>query len=184
MAGWRQTAIVLLAVSIFGAVPAYAQNQPPGLGGFTSPATITRPANTTAYTANDVLGGAITFAAAAPALGGDLMVTSVELEADIAAVPAGMTTFNLYLYNVTPPSAIADNAAFDLPAGDRASFLGKIVIGALVDEGATLYYRADNINAHIKTTSSSVFGYLVTVGAFTPAGNSEVYKVTLHGVAP
>lgn len=151
---------------------------------YTSPATITRPANQTPYTANDVLGGAITFASAGPSAGGDLLITSVELEADIAAIPAGMTTFSLYLYNVTPPSAVADNGAFDLAAGDRASFIGKIVIGAPVDEGSTLYYRADNVNAHIKTASGSVFGYLVTSGGFTPAANSEVYKVTLHGVAP
>lgn len=152
--------------------------------GYTSPATITRPANTTAYTANDVLGGAITFSSAAPSAGADLIVTSVELEADITAIPAGMTTFNLYLYSVTPPSAIADNAAFDLPSGDRASFLGKIIIGAPVDEGSTLYVRADNVNAHLKSASGSLFGYLVTVGGFTPAANSEVYKITLHGVAP
>lgn len=152
--------------------------------GFTSPVTITRPANTTAYTANDVLGGAITFTNAAPTSpqGNELIITSVELEADITAIPAGMTTFNLYLYNVTPPSAIADNAAFDIPSGDRASFIGKIVIGALVDEGSTLYIRADNINAHIKSANSSLFGYLVTVGGFTPAANSEVYKLTLHGL--
>lgn len=152
---------------------------------YTSAATITRPANQTPYTANDNVGGAITFTSAGPAAGGDLLVTSVELEADISAIPAGMTTFNLYLYNVTPPSAVADNGAFDLPSGDRASFLGKIVIGAPVDEGSTLYARADNVNAHLKVASGgSLFGYLVTAGAFTPAANSEVYKVTLHGVAP
>lgn len=153
--------------------------------GYTSAATITRPANTTAYTANDVLGGAITFTAAGPSAGGDLIVTSVELEADIAAIPSGMTSFSLYLYNVTPPSAIADNAAFDIPSGDRASFLGKIALGTPVDEGSTLYIRTDQVNAHLKVASGgSLFGYVVTAGAFTPAGNSEVYKVTLHGVAP
>lgn len=152
--------------------------------GFTSKVTITRPANTTAYTANDVLGGAITFSAPGPSNGGDIIVTSVELEADITGVPAGMTTFALYLYSVTPPSALADNAAFDLPSGDRASFLGKLAVGTLVDEGSTLYVRTDNIFAQFKLgTSGALFGYLVTAAGFTPAANSEVYRLTLHSVA-
>lgn len=154
-----------------------------GSAGYTSAQTVTRPSNTTAYSASDVLGGAITFASIAPSAGGNIMITSVELEADITSLPSGMTNFNLYLYNVTPPSAIADNAAFDIGSGDRASFIGKIALGILVDEGSTLYVRNDVVNAHVLAASSSIFGYLVTVGAFTPASNSEVYKVTLHAVA-
>lgn len=151
--------------------------------GYSSAATVTRPANTTAYTANDDLGAAITFANAAPSGGGDILINSVELEADIAAIPSGMTSFRLYLYSVTPPSALADNAAWDLPSGDRASFLGYVDIGLIADLGSTLYCRVDGIAAQIKAASSSLFGYLVTNGGFTPAANSEVYKVTLHSVS-
>lgn len=155
--------------------------------GTTSAVTITRPANATAYTAGDVLGGAIEFQNINLGLrgnnDGDILITSAELEADVAAVPSGMAAFNLYLYSVTPPSAVADNGAFDIPAGDRASFIGKIAVGTPVDEGSTLYIRTDQINAHIKPAGTSVFGYLVTAAGFTPAGNSEVYKVTLHAIA-
>lgn len=151
--------------------------------GFTSPATITRPANTTAYTANDNIGGAITFANAAPSGGGDILINSAELEADIAAIPAGATSYRLYLYTVTPPSALADNTAWDLPSGDRASFLGYVDLGLIADLGSTLYCRVDGLATQIKAASSSVFGYLVTNGGFTPAANSEVYKVTLHATA-
>src|SRR5436309_41001 len=142
---------------------------------------VTRPANTTAYTANDVLGAtaaAITFASIAPSAGGEIIITSAELEIDVAAVPSGMTTFRLYLYSVTPPSALADNAAFDLPSGDRASFLGYVDLGTPVDLGSTLYVRTDAINAQFSAAGANLFGYLVTAGAFTPAGSSEVYKVT------
>jgi hypothetical protein len=151
---------------------------------FTSPATVTRPANQTPYTGGDVVGGAITFASAGPTAGGNLIITSAELELDVTAIPAGMTSFNLYLYNVTPPSATADNSPFDLAVGDRASFIGKIAMGSPVDEGSTLYSRVDQVQAHILAASGSVFGYLVTVGGYTPAANSEVYKVTLHAIAP
>lgn len=152
--------------------------------GYTSAVTVTRPANTTAYTANDVVGAtaaAITFPSMGPS-GGDILVTSVELEIDIASIPSGMTSFRLYLYSVTPPSALADNAAWDFSSGDRASFLGYVDLGTPVDLGSTLYVRADIINAHFKLAATGLFGYLVTNGGFTPASNSEVYKITLHAV--
>lgn len=150
---------------------------------FKSATTVTRPANATPYTANDVLGAAaaaITFANIAPSAGGEIIITGTELEIDVAAVPTGMTSFRLYLYSVTPPSALADNAAWDLASGDRASFLGYVDLGTPVDLGSTLYVRTDAISAQFTAAGSSLFGYLVTNGGFTPAGNSEVYKVTLR----
>lgn len=153
---------------------------------YTSAATITRPANQTPYTANDVVGGAITFANIGPAVttgGQNLMITGIQLECDITAVPAGMVNMRLYLYTVTPPSALADNAAWDLPSGDRASFLGYVDCGTPVDLGSTLYVETNNVNKLFLAASSSVFGYLVTIGGYTPAANSEVYKATLHAVA-
>lgn len=154
---------------------------------------ITRPANATPYTANDVLGAAaaaLTFPSMAPlTFAGNanpqVLITGVQLEIDVAAVPAGMTSFRLYLYNVTPPSALADNAAWDLPAGDRVSFLGYIDVGTPVDLGSTLYVETNGINKQLMlpAATTSLFGYLVTNGGFTPAGNSEVYVLTLHGLA-
>ena len=153
-----------------------------GYGGKT---TVTRPANVTAYTANDVVGAtaaAIDLGVMGPS-GGEILITSVSLEIDVTAVPAGMTTFRLALYNVTPPSALADNAAFDIPSGDRASFLGFIDIGTPVDEVSTLFVQAQNINKHVTLLGTNLFAYLVTAGGFTPAGNSEVYVVTVKSVA-
>jgi len=142
--------------------------------------TITRPADTTAYTANDVVGGAISF----PALawnGADFIITSATLAINIAAVPSGMTSFRAYLYNVTPPSALADNAAWDLPSGDRAAYIGYVDFGTPVDLGSTLYVQSDGVNAAIKSSSITIFAYLVTIGAFTPAA-STVFTATLHSL--
>jgi hypothetical protein len=142
--------------------------------------TITRPADTTAYTANDVVGGAISF----PALawnGADFIITSATLAINIAAIPAGMTSFRAYLYNVTPPSALADNAAWDLPAGDRAAYIGYVDFGTPVDLGSTLYVQSDGVNAQLKAASNTVFAYLVTIGGFTPAA-STVFTATLHSL--
>lgn len=149
---------------------------------YSAAVTITRPANTTAYAARDVLGAAISI----PTIGasaGRIIITSVSLEINVTAIPAGMTSFLLYLYNVTPPSALADNAAFDIPSGDRASLLGApIRIPTPVDEGSTLLTGIDAINKQVKLSGTGMFGYLVTEGAFTPAANSEVYILTVHSV--
>lgn len=152
----------------------------------TNTVTITRPANTTAYTALDVIGDTngsaiFEFKNIKAKGGGDIIITSIELEVDVAAVPAGMTGFNVRLYNASP-TAIADNAAWLFDSADRGLYLGKIVLGTPVDEGATLFIDNDNINKQISLTGSSLFVELQTIGGFTPAGNSEVYRLTIHAV--
>jgi hypothetical protein len=153
-----------------------------------SSVSITRTADTNAYTAGDVIGAATGSTAAVefvnigqPSGDRDILITSAELEIDASAIPSGMTSFNLYLYSVTPPSALGDNAAFDIPSGDRASFVGKIGLGTPVDEGSTLYVAVDGINKQVRAASRSLFGYLVTVGAYTPA-SATVHKITLHAL--
>ena len=150
--------------------------------GFTSSVTITRPANTTPYTANDVVGGALEFASIGPA-GALLTVLDLVLQLRITANPgAAMTTFRLHLYNVTPPGALADNAAFDVPAGDQASHLGMIKGLTVEDLGSTVHAEASGIAKSVRLASTSLFAYLVTDAAYTPAANSEVYVLTAHGV--
>ncbi|HEY8357713.1 MAG TPA: hypothetical protein VIL30_09650 [Ramlibacter sp.] len=152
--------------------------------GYLSTPTVTRPANTTAYTAGDVVGGAIEFTSIGPA-GGHIMVTAVDLAAYIAALPSGIGNIRLHVYSVTPPSALADNAAWDLPAGDRASYLGYIDMGTLLDVGSTCYVQTDGVNKQFKLAagSSSLFGYLQTINAFTPGSNSEVYMPRLRAIS-
>lgn len=145
---------------------------------------ITRPNNATPYGASDVIGAAaaaLTFPTMGPTGGGEVLITSACVEYHVASVPAGMTTLSLHLYGATPPSALADNATFDLPAGDRVLHLGKFTTSAIVDEGATLKICNNAINCQVTVpTGGSLYGYLVTNVGFTPAGNSEVLVVTLH----
>lgn len=150
--------------------------------GYSAQVTITRPANQTPYTGLDVVGGAIEFTNMGPS-GGQIKITSADLRIDVAAVPAGMTTFRLHMYNVTPPSALADNAAWDLPAGDRASYLGFIDILTPVDVGSTLSIQTDALNRQVKLSGTSIFAYLVTTAGYTPAANSEVYSPRLYSTS-
>lgn len=146
--------------------------------GYTSSATFTPAA--APYLANDTMDVAKEFLAIGPS-GKNIRILSAELEVDHTAVISGETSYRLYLYSVTPPSALADNSAFDLPSGDRASFLGYIDLGTPVDLGSTLYVQTTGLEKDVLLAGTSVFGYLVTVGAFTPTAAAR--KVKLHTVA-
>lgn len=145
---------------------------------YKSQPTVTRPANQTPYTAGDVVGGAIQFAAH----GGHLLLTSCDLRINIAAIPSGMTSFRLHLYKGAPPSALADNAPWTLLTGDRASYVAYVDLGSPFANGGTLFAQADGINKHIALSGDTLYGYLVTNGGFTPAANSEVYVPCIRGV--
>jgi len=132
--------------------------------------------------ANDVISGPIVFSQIGPPGGGSVMITSAQLRIDITAVIAGMTNFLLYLYKNAPPSALADNAAHDIPAGDRSNYLGFIDLGTPVDLGSTLYVETNGINKQIKLIDGDVHGYVVTVGTWTPSIQT-VSAVTLHTLA-
>jgi hypothetical protein len=149
---------------------------------YTGTFTVTRAANQTPYTANDVVGGALTIATVGPAAG-EILITAIRIMLNITALPAGMTTFTLHLYNVTPPSAIADNGAFTLGSGDRAAYIGSIlgIAARLIGTGTSSVVAVLELSPaqQFKIASGSqLFAYLVTDGAFTPAANSETYSGT------
>ncbi len=142
--------------------------------------------DTAGYTANDVVGAATGSTAALEfkgmgESGNRIMITSTQLEIDATAVISGETSYRLHLYQFTPPSALGDNAAWDLPAGDRASYLGFIELGTPADLGSTLYVEQNIVNKQTALSGQSLFAYLVTIGAYTPTA-SRVHKITLHAV--
>lgn len=155
------------------------------MSAFSASASFTRPANTNTYAANDIVGAtaaALEFTNMGRDAGSTVMITSASLEIDRNAVISGETSYTLHLYNVTPPSAAADEATWDLPSGDRASYLGYVSLGTPVDVGSTCYVQTDNINKQLKLAGTSLFGYLVTVGTYV-AASATVHKITLHTVA-
>jgi hypothetical protein len=155
---------------------------------FTVQSSVNRPANTVTHSINAVVGASptavITFAGIGPT-GGNILVTGADLRVDTAAIPSGMTSFRLPCYNVTPPSAYADNAAWDLGATDRAGFVGYIDLGSPADMGSTLYVQADQVNRQFKLAANdnSLYCYLTTNGSYAPAANSETYTVTLRATS-
>jgi hypothetical protein len=150
-------------------------------------ASTTRPNDTAAYAAGDVIGtatgstAAITFANIG-AEGKVIRITGTRHEIDVSSIPSGMTSFRLHLYNVTPPSALGDNAAWDLPSGDRASYLGYVDLGSPVDLGSTLYVQQTGLdNDFLMGATTDLFGYLVTNTAYTPTA-SAIKSTTLYAM--
>lgn len=129
------------------------------------------------HVANDVNGGAQTFAAMGLS-GRPIMITGASLEIDGGTAEA--TAWRLYLYNVTPPSATADDGAWDLPSGDRASFLGYVDLGTAIDLGSTQWVEVQGINKQVKLAGTALFAYLVNLTTLTPAAVAHI--VTLHAV--
>ena len=160
-----------------------------------------RPNNTTAYTAGDVVGGAIGGAGSvagsaiipftfpnlstAFANGGEFLLTSVEMDRQVAAVVSGETTYSLYLFSAPPVTKLLDNDPFAMAiAGDLPLFLDVITgITLVVPTGsAFIYGRIDGINHQYTLKSNVIYGYLMTVGGYTPVANT-VLDIKIHGIA-
>lgn len=134
----------------------------------------------TSHTAGDVVGGAKEFKGLAQQNNSSIQIASASLLIATATAPV-TTTWRVYLYSVTPPSATADDAAFDLVSGDRASFIGSVDIAQAVDFGSTNYIQSDNLNKQLKMSGRSAFGYLVNLATVTL--EAQPHTVTLHTVS-
>jgi len=141
--------------------------------------TITRPSNTTAYTAGDVVGDTsgsaiITLSSIGPS-GGYVLIQSVSLVFSDASVPSGMGSFRLHFYSASP-TAIADNAAFDLVSGERANYMGFVELPTPADFGSSLYAQLDYAGRMVQLAagSSTLYAELETRGAYTPASASTI----------
>jgi len=112
---------------------------------------------------------------APPMSGAHIRITGATLL--IAGGTIETTAWRVHLFSVTPPSALADDAAFVLASGDRASYLGYIDIPQVLDLGDTLFVEATNPNKQIKLAGTSVFGYLVNGTTLTPAAVAHTVTI-------
>jgi hypothetical protein len=130
------------------------------------------------HVAGDCNGAAAEFALMGPSAG-RVLITSASLL--IAGATAEATAWRLHLFSVPPPSAVADDGAFVLPAGDLASYLGFVDLGTAVDLVDNQYVEVNGVNKQVKLAGTSLFGYLVNLTTLTPA--AVAHTVTLHSVA-
>ena len=141
---------------------------------------LTRPANTDAYTAKDVVGPAVTanltFTNVAREVGGSGKIVKACLFTDQSA---NVARYRLHLYH-TAPVAIADNAPMAILWVKRASRVGYIDFAAAVTEG-TGSDMAYSLNAApglpfvCVADSRNLLGVLEALDAFTPASSQGYY---------
>lgn len=140
-------------------------------------------ANTTAgsITTGNAGSAILSFSNIGPA-SGNIKITDVSMRVDVAAVWAGSGAFRLHLYNASP-TAILDNAGFDMVSGDRAKYLGFVDLAAPVDMGSTIYSQNKEVNKTVKLAGSgTIYAQLQTIAGYTPAA-SEVYTIEIGSVA-
>lgn len=137
----------------------------------------TRPDNTTAYTAGDVVGTDaatnLEFANVNSVSGGTVIITGVGIMFDVNAVPSGMSSFRLHIYT-SEPTAIADNTAYNLPSADRDKYAGWIDIDVLTDIGDTIFARMNNVNFQVTPSARTLYGLVETRGAYTPSAETAM----------
>lgn len=154
-------------------------------------ATFARPANTTAYAANDEVSNNATQASAAPMTfagcarvnAGSGYVTKVRLFTDNKTVTNG--TFRLWLFNATP-TMVGDNAAYALLYAERAAHVGYVDLTLQTEDG-TASTGAQAIDATVRipfvcaAASTALYGILLAKGAYTPASGQNLYvELTLE----
>lgn len=116
-----------------------------------------------------------------PATGSHLRITSATLRINGATIET--TAWRLHLYSVTPPSAYADDAAWDITnATDLTSYLGYVDLSQVLDFGTTLYIDMPNLNKQIKLAGTSVFGYLVNGTTLTPQAVAHIVTLQCQAV--
>jgi hypothetical protein len=152
-------------------------------------ATKTRPSDTTAYAAGDVVsestsaGAAWTFANAAKIKGGSgAIIRATFLDDDTAHTEALI----LLLFSVVPTGNLDDNGANTEPlSGTEDNFIGALEFDALVDQGTGFSYATavpgnSNLPLPFKCEigDADIYGVLTT-SAFTPT-SAEVFRINLQ----
>jgi len=142
---------------------------------------ITRPGDTTAYTANDTWAdstsapttGGFTLTGAARASGGSGLITDIYFLS--SAVPGTLLQAEMHIFD-SAATAVNDNAAWNLSDAD-AKLRIAIVPFALVADANNSYYHAQNLNIGFTCVGSANLRYLIKVkNAYTPI-SGEVLTV-------
>jgi hypothetical protein len=157
-------------------------------------AAMTRPANITAYSANDAVSNNGTAAAVTPVSfsAADLndapvLLTHLEILSTDAGPAAAAATFEAWLFNSDPTAnggvGGGDNAAF---SQKQAGFIGRMS-GSFIaasDGSIAMLTPVDGsfLGAKPVAGGTTIYALLKTLTAFTPSGNGTTFTCTLRGV--
>ena len=146
-------------------------------------ASFTRPADTTAYAANELVANSATAGSVTPmsfvvptGLGRGWRITGVKIAKSGTTATNG--NFHLRMYKASPTVANGDNGAWS--SNKVADYIGKIdpaIVEAFTDGCAIYEAIAAPLPFYLESTSV-IYGLLVADAAYTPA-SAEVFTVTL-----
>jgi len=145
--------------------------------------TITRPADTTAYAANDLVANSVTAGSVTPFLFTGVVAqqgyrTKIRRAgANLSGTAVTNGNFRLHLFTAAPTVAAGDNAALAV-ATNVDKYIGYVdivlaVAGALGNNGWSVAAWGA-FPAFLSTTSASLWGLLQATGAYTPASAETI----------
>ncbi len=149
-------------------------------------ATVTRPADTTAYASGDLVANSTTAGSVTPMqftvaqwAGGTGMIRRARIRKTGTSITNA--SFRLHLYNVSPTPANGDNGAFS--TNQAANYVGALDVTmtqAFTDgaSGNGVPLVGSEINFDLPS-GTVLFGLLEARGAYTPA-SAEVFTVELE----
>jgi hypothetical protein len=143
--------------------------------------TFTRPADTTAYTAGDVVCNAATLVFPRCARNGSAVLQHAKIvtSANVATKP----DLDLWLFDTTI-AAVADNAAFAPTDAEMLTLIAVVPFATadfkvgLSGSGGSGNAVCEIKNLGIPLNASTLYGQLVARNAYVPIA-SEVFKITL-----
>lgn len=144
--------------------------------------TFTRPADTTAYTANDLVANSVTAGSVVP-MSFTIPVPGISLERVQVSANSSTNTnakFNLQLYSSSPTATNGDNGAW---LTTSSNWLGTVAIDCTVSafsDKLTGMGYANTVDTPVSLGSGTVYGLLQATAAYTPT-SAEVFTVTLYG---
>lgn len=149
-------------------------------------AKMTRPADTTAYTAGDVVGDVISSAALtfSPTGGGQGLGGVLKAGACISSQNAATKPdLQLWLFSAPLAANPADNAAFAPTDNDMLNFIGRVDFPTgnfkTANAGAAGAGNASCIATALELpVPAYIYGYLVVQNAYAPIA-SEVFQINL-----
>lgn len=138
------------------------------------------PSSEVSYTSGDVYGGLFQLQNIGTA-GDGFYLLSLDVVFNFTTLPNNFGNFIVYLYSAIPPSAtastnpIVDNAAYNFPGIDRGLLMtlnGYPLTASLARGAGSVVAESLGINHgySLASGSTSIWGYLVTLGAAPAAG--------------
>lgn len=140
-------------------------------------ASFTRPANTTAYAAGDVVNGDGVLVPIALSIGGgkgEICQVVLTKSGEVLT----LSTFRVHFFSASFATD-ADNAIFTKLHANRATYLGFVDLPIMVNDGTgsgAAFTKDDDVR--IPFGGETVYAVITAVGAYTPA-SAEVFHLTV-----